>query len=411
MTAHVPTVDFDPLGDVVLSDLYPYLDELRERHPVAYSPALDRWLIGRHADVFAAQRDPRLGRSFRHLYTAEQVGVPDRDPRWSNFWRAEQWSLLELEPPDHDRIRGLISAVFTPKRVAGLRQPAEARAHELLAGLRDHAEFDLLTDYAMPYSVSIICELLGADRAHEHLFLDWAHAMVEMYEVATSEDQARAAEDAAGQFLAGATDLIDYKRAHPADDLVSALVNVRAGDERLSDDEIVSTIIVLLNAGHEATVNTTGNGVTALLTNPEQWGRLLREEVPARQALEELIRWDPPLQLFERWVLTDDVEIAGVPVPFGARIAMLYGAANQDHRVFDKPRQLDLTRENASQHVNFGGGVHACLGAPLARVELEASLRSLARLCPHLRLVRAPRRRPTFVLWGMESVAVTNSQN
>lgn len=402
---------FDPTSPAFLADPYPHLDALRESEPIAYSPAMDRWLVSRHEDVFACQRNRSLGRSYRQRYTDEEFGQQPRDPRWASFWQAEQWSLLELEPPDHTRIRRLVSSAFTPKRVLNLREPAARRSEELLTDLRVRPAFDLLLDYAQPYSVSIICELLGADREHEAMFLHWAHAMVKMYEVSTTLEQAEDADRSARDFVLAAKDLIAHKRSSPGEDLVSSLVSADDDGTVLTEDELVSTIIVLLNAGHEATVNTTGNGMTTMLRHPDQWRLVTSGEVPARQAVEELIRFDPPLQLFERWVLDDDVEVRGVRLPLGSRIAMLYGAANGDPRVFAQPRTLDVRRQDASRHVNFGGGIHACVGAPLARVELDASFSNLARLVPDLQLVEEPERTGGFVIWGYRGVSVTSREH
>jgi cytochrome P450 len=176
--------------------------------------------------------------------------------------------------------------------------------------------------------------------------------------------------------------------------------------QRLSDAEIVSTVIVLLNAGHEATVNTLGNGVRALMHHRDQWQRLVEGEVSAAAGIEEMIRYDPPLQLFERWVLEDGVEIADTPIPRGQKISMLFGAANRDPRTFPEPDRFDVGRSNAAEHIGFGGGIHVCIGAPLARIELEASLRALVSRCPDLELADEPRRIPAFVIWGLERVDV-----
>lgn len=402
-----PTVLFDPTDGSFLADPYPALEAIRESGtPVAYAPTIGKWIVTRHEDVYACQRDARLGRAFDHLYTPEQIGAQPRDPRYANFWEAERFSLLELEPPSHDRIRSLVSSAFTPRRVIELRQPARRRATDLLSTLREHDSFDLLHDYAMPYSVSIICDLLGADPGYERLFLDWAHSMVRMYEADTTEQHAVEADEAARSFIACVRELIAKKRKNPANDLISALVSVHQNGDTLSEQEIVSTVIILLNAGHEATVNTTGNGIVALLTHPDQWRQFLAHGAEARQTVEELIRWDPPLQLFQRWVLTDDMTIGGVEVPFGARVAMLYGAANRDPRVFEDPERLDIGRVNASRHVSFGGGVHACVGAPLARIELEASFTVIRDLCPRLQLVAEPKHTNAFVNWGYAAVQV-----
>jgi cytochrome P450 len=183
-------------------------------------------------------------------------------------------------------------------------------------------------------------------------------------------------------------------------------VGARVDGERLSDAEIVSTVIVLLNAGHEATVNTLGNGLTALMEYRAQWQRLVDGSVPAATAIEELLRYDPPLQLFERWVLEDGVMMEGVEIPRGEKIALLFGAANRDPRVFPEPDRFDIGRPNAADHISFGGGIHVCIGAPLARVELEASLDALVERCPGLELTADPRRIPAFVIWGLERVDV-----
>jgi unspecific monooxygenase len=227
-----------------------------------------------------------------------------------------------------------------------------------------------------------------------------------MYEFDTTEAQAAAANEAAAAFRDYVRGLIGQRRREPRDDMVSGLVQARVDGRGLSDDEIVSTVIVLLNAGHEATVNTLGNGVTALLGHRDEWRRLVGGEVASAAAIEELIRWDPPLQLFERWVLDDGVEIAGTPVPRGEVVSMLFGSANRDPRVFEVADRLDVGRGNAAEHIGFGGGIHVCIGAPLARIELEASLRTLVERAPGLELAEAPVRVPAFVIRGFQAVPV-----
>ena len=233
--------------------------------------------------------------------------------------------------------------------------------------------------------------------------------MVKMYELDTTEAQAVAATAVAAEFRDYVVSLIEERRREPHDDLVTRLVEANVEGERLSDAQIVSTIIVLLNAGHEATVNTLGNGVRALLRHPEQWKRLVAGEVEPAAAVEELIRWDPPLQLFERWVLDEGVEIAGQPVPRGAKVALLFGAANRDPRVFADPDAFDVSRDNAAEHIGFGGGIHVCIGAPLARIELEAALSALVEGAPGLELAEEPRRNRAFVIWGLDRVEVCSS--
>jgi len=371
-----------------------------------YENGLERWFVTRHADVRACLRDRRLGRNFRHVGSQDDFDAAEPlDPRRQAFWDSERWSLLWLEPPEHTRIRKLVAAAFTPRSVDALRGPCAELAQELFPGER----FELLRDFAQPYSIAVICRLLGVPTDRGRDLLDWSHAMVKMYELDTTEAQAEAATAAAAEFRDYVVSLIEQRRLEPRDDLVTRLVEARVDGERLSDAQIVSTIIVLLNAGHEATVNTLGNGVLALLRHREQWERLVEGEVDAAAAVEELIRWDPPLQLFERWVLEEGVEIAGQPVPRGAKVALLFGAANRDPRVFEDPDAFDVGRANASEHIGFGGGIHVCIGAPLARIELEAALRTLFERGPKLELADEPLRNRAFVIWGLDRVEVCSS--
>jgi cytochrome P450 len=395
---------FDPGDPRFIADPYPALSALREATPIAYDERLRLWFVTRHADVRACLRDKRLGRNFRHVGSEEEFHAEPLDPRWSEFWKSERWSLLWLEPPEHTRIRKLVAAAFTPRAVDGIREPARRLARSLLENLGD--TFDLLYDFAQPYSITLICELLGVPTDRHRDLLDWSHAIVKMYEFQTTEEQAVAANEAAREFRAYVLDLLEERRAEPRDDMVSGLLEARVDGERLSDDQIVSTVVVLLNAGHEATVNTVGNGFRALAAHPSEWRRLVSGAVAPAEAIEELIRWDPPLQLFERWVLERGVEIAGEPVSRGEKLALLFGSANRDPRVFHDPDRLDLIRANAAEHIGFGGGIHVCIGAPLARIELAAAFEALADLCPTLHLVDQPERVSAFVIRGFESVLV-----
>jgi cytochrome P450 len=395
---------FDPADPAFLADPYPELGRLRESVRVFYDEGWERWFVTRHEDVRSCLRDKRLGRNFRHVMTPEEIGVPPLDRRWSAFWRTERWSLLWLEPPDHTRIRKLVAAAFTPRSVESLREPSTELARELLAPLAEAGEMELLYDYAQPYSIAVICRMLGVPLDRHRDLLDWSHRMVKMYEFDVPLYVADPANRAAAEFTEYVEELIRERRANPREDMVTALVEARVDGERLSDDEIVSTVIVLLNAGHEATVNTLGNGMLAFARHPDQWRRVVSGDVPAATAVEEMIRFDPPLQLFERWVLTDDVVVGDAPIPRGEKIAMLFGAANRDPRVFERPDEFDAGRENAVQHIGFGGGIHVCIGAPLARIELEASVETLRRTWPDFALVEEPRRTGAFVIWGLEGL-------
>jgi len=395
---------FDPSDPAFIADPYPVLNRLRESERVFYDDEHERWFVTRHEDVRACLRDKRLGRNFRHVMSPAEIGVPPLDPRWQAFWDVERWSLLWLEPPDHTRICKLVAAALTPRSVEARREPASQLAHELLEPLAEAGDMELLYDYAQPYSIAVICRMLGVPLDRHRDLLDWSHRMVKMYEFDVPVAAATAANRAAAEFRDYIRELIRERRAKPKDDMVTALVEARVDGGRLSDEEIVSTVIVLLNAGHEATVNTLGNGSLAFARHPEQWRRVVRGEVPAAAALEEMIRYDPPLQLFERWVLADDVVVGGVAVPRGAKIAMLFGAANRDPRVFDRPDEFDSGRENAAQHIGFGGGIHVCIGAPLARIELEASVDALRQRWPDFDVAEEPHRTGAFVIWGLDAL-------
>ena len=251
--------------------------------------------------------------------------------------------------------------------------------------------------------------MLGVPLDRRRDMLDWSHRMVKMYEFDVPEDKAVAANDAAAEFTEYVRTLAAERRAQPRDDMVSALVEARVDGERLTEEQIVSTVIVLLNAGHEASVNTLGNGMLAFARHPEQWQRVVDGHVATAAAGEEMIRYDPPLQLFERWVLEHDFAIGDQPIPRGAKIAMLFGSANRDPRVFERPDEFDVGRGNALQHIGFGGGIHVCIGAPLARIELEASVDALRRYWPDFKLEREPRRTGAFVIWGLQGLELARS--
>jgi cytochrome P450 len=397
---------FDPADQKFLANPYPALNTMRETAAVFHHEQLNRWFVTRHADVRACLRDRRLGRNFRHVGTEQDFVAEPLDTRWSAFWELERWSLLWIEPPEHTHIRKLVAQAFTPRSVEALRGPAHELAHTLLAPLVARGSFELLTEFAQPYSIGLICRMLGVPTDRERDLLDWSHALVKMYELNVSDGDAIAANDAAESFRDYVRDLLAERRRHPADDMLTRLTEARIDGERLSEEEIVSTIVVLLNAGHEATVNTLGNGLLALNRHPSEWERLRDGDVTAAAAVEELLRWDPPLQLFERWVLTDGVEIAGTPIPRGQKVATLFGAANRDPRVFADPDRLDVGRVNAADHIGFGGGIHACIGAPLARLELEEGLKVLLDRVHTYELADEPSRTGSFVIWGLQALSL-----
>ena len=394
---------FDVTDAAFFADPYPVLGALREATPAFRNPSTGQWVLTRFHDVVETLRDRRLGRDYTHRYTHAEVGRPEPDPRWAAFHQHERWSLLSLEPPDHTRLRRLVSKVFTPRAVAALRPAIEGVSVELLDQCAAMDRFDLLADYAQPYSVAVICSMLGVPRSDTQLLLDWSHAIVKMYELSTTDDVKATANQAAAEYIEYTKALIAEKRRNPDGLLVSELVAVEDEGDRLAADEIVSTTMVLLEAGHEATVNTLGNGMRAFLHHPDQWRRVVSGEVPAKIAVEEMLRYDAPLQLFERWVLEEDVVIAGRTMRVGEEVAMLFGSADRDPRRFERPDVFDAGRGETA-HVAFGGGIHFCVGAPLARQEIEVSLAGLAARFPDLQLIEEPAYHPTFVIRGLTAL-------
>jgi len=389
-----------------IADPYPALNELRESTPVFWNEQSGQWMLTRFQDVYETLRDRRLGRAYTHRYDHSRFARVAPDPRWAAFHQHEQWSLLSLEPPDHTRIRRLVAKVFTPRAVAALRPTLVGFSASLLDECAERDTFDLLADYAQPFSVAVIASMLGVPREDTQSLLDWSHAIVKMYELTTTDDQRVAANEAAAEFIAYTRALIATKRSAPDGLLVSELALVEDGGERLTDDEITSTTMVLLEAGHEATVNTLGNGLRGLMKHREEWRRVTTGEVDARTAVEEMLRWDSPLQMFERWVLDDGVVIAGQEMEVGQEVAMLFGAAERDPRRFPDPDRFDIGRGDPA-HIAFGGGIHFCVGAPLARQEIEVSLAGLASRFPDLRLAEEPSYHPTFVIRGLQSVRLS----
>ena len=396
---------FDVDDRPFIENPYPVLGDLREATPIFWSECENQWFITRFSDVAAALRHRGLGETYSHLYTHAEFGRDEPDPRWPDFHQHEQWSLLSLEPPDHSRLRRLVAKVFTPSAVAALRPVLQGYSDELFDMCAERESFDLLADYAQPYSVAVICSMLGVPRSDAQLHLDWSHAIVKMYELSSTEEMRLAANRAAREYIEYTKALIAEKRAHPDGLLISELARVEDEGDVLTEDEIVSTTMVLVEAGHEATVNTLGNGVRALMKHPDEWRRLVSGAVDAKTATEELIRWDSPLQMFERWVLEDGIEIGGQALAVGDEIGMLFGSAERDPRRFDDPDRFDVGRGDVS-HIGFGGGIHFCVGAPLARQEVAVSLAGLVDRFPNLHLEEEPEYHPTFVIRGLTGLVV-----
>jgi cytochrome P450 len=403
-------IPFDPLDARFIANPYPAYDRVRAASGAFRRDGDPLWYLTRHADVHAAFRDRRLGVTFSHRYAAEELGLPDgvpawRDQRWQAFAAFERWELLNLEPPVHTRLRRLVTEAFTPRTVEGMRAGIVERARALLEPGREEGRIDLAGSYAQDFSLSIICDLIGVAATDRATIKRLSDATVAMYEPAPSDAQRTASDAAAGEFRRYLLDVLAVRRRRPANDLLTALIDATVDGERLSDDQIVSTAMVLLMAGHEATVNATSNGVAALADHPQAWRQLRRGEVTPRGAIEEILRFDPPLQWFARWVLDPGVVIDGTEIPVGSRVALVLAAANRDPARWPEPDRFDVGRGD-SGHLSFGGGIHFCLGAPLARLELETTLSELIRSEDELVLLAPTRRRPTFQFRGYEHLTI-----
>ncbi|MER8005077.1 cytochrome P450 [Streptomyces sp. NPDC094149] len=395
---------FDPWDAAFLADPYPAYAELRAAGRVHYFEATDQWLVPHHADVSALLRERRLGRTYLHRFGHEDFGRTAPPPEHEPFHTLNDHGMLDLEPPDHTRIRRLVSKAFTPRTVERLKPYVGDLAGKLVDRLVENGGGDLLTDVAEPLPVAVIAEMLGIPEADRAPLRPWSADICGMYELNPSEETARKAVQASVEFSDYLRELIAERRKEPGDDLISGLIAAHDEGDRLTEQEMISTAVLLLNAGHEATVNATVNGWYTLFRNPAQLAALRADHALVPTAVEELMRYDTPLQLFERWVL-DDIEIDGTVIPRGAEIAMLFGSANHDPEVFRNPERLDLTRAD-NPHISFSAGIHYCIGAPLARIELAASMTALLEKAPTLSLAEEPRRKPNFVIRGLEGLAV-----
>ncbi|ALC21891.1 cytochrome P450 [Streptomyces pristinaespiralis] len=395
---------FEPWSPQFVADPYPAFAELRERGRVHWFEPTRQWLVPHHADVSALLRDRRLGRTYLHRFTHEEFGRTPPPAAHEPFHRLNDHGLLDLEAPDHTRIRRLVTKAFTPRTVQALEPVVQRLAAGLVADFRKAGGGDLLAEVAEPLPVAVIAEMLGIPESDRPLLRPWSADICGMYELNPSQETAARAVRASTEFSAYLRELIAVRRERPGDDLVSALIAAHDEGDRLSEQEMISTCVLLLNAGHEATVNTTANGWWTLFRHPGQLAALRADHSLLSTAVEELMRYDTPLQLFERWVL-DDIEIGGVVVPRGSELALLFGSANHDGTRFDRPDTLDLARAD-NPHVSFGAGIHYCLGAPLARIELAASFGELLRRCPDMRLAAEPRFKGGFVIRGLEELLV-----
>ena len=392
-------IDFN--NPTFVADPYEQLRALREIGKPVWHEGMQIFLAARHSDANDVFRNKSLGRIFT-----------DKSPEfeWETFNWLHSDSILDSEPPKHTRLRSLVAKAFNRNKIEGMRPAVERITQQLLDAIDEKVKsgesFDLIADYAEPLPVKIIADLLGFPESEEHLLRPWSQSIVKMYEVNPSEQYQVEAKKAAGEFAEYVRNLAEHRKVNPGQDLITDLAMVEENGEKLNSHELVATCVLLLNAGHEASVNAFGNGMVAALERPDQ-AELLRKNSRAitETALEEFMRFDAPLHLFER-TATIDTELGGVKIEKGQKIAALIGSANRDSSVFERADEMDLTRD-PNPHIGFGAGIHFCLGAPLARLEMSVSLPALWEKYPEMQLAGDPVRRPTFVLRGYESVSIS----
>lgn len=396
-------LDQDPQDPAFVQDPYQAYD--RVRGPVLFWwEQYGHWCAARHDVVSALLRDRRFGRQVLHVATRDQLGWPETPPHLDPFYAVERLSLLELEPPAHTRLRGLVNRAFVSRQVERLRARIAALSGSLIDAFEHDGRTELLESFATPIPVVVIAELLGLDPAVAPMLLDWSHRMVAMYQFRRDDAIERNAVAATQDFSAFLRGEVAERRRRPREDLISHLVTAEAEGDRLTEDELVATCILLLNAGHEATVHAIGNGVKALLEERVPLARAFADEAATARTVEEVLRFDPPLHLFTRYAL-EDMQIGDVRFRLGDKVGLLLGAANRDPARFHHPARFGWERED-NPHVSFGAGLHFCIGAPLARLELAVALPMLARRLPGLRLDGVPRYRDTYHFRGLEALPV-----
>ena len=388
-------VALNPFDPAVMADPYPYYRLMRERDPVHWNGSVKTWFLTRHADVSALLRDDRFSadRTRSERYVPPPPGR-DRPAR----------SMLVVDPPDHTRLRNLVSKAFTARMVARLRSRVEAICAGLVDRLAGGREADLVAEFAYPLPVIVIAEMLGVPAGDRMRFQEWSAVLVrglDPFVDAATQETVLDARDALTGYLRG---IVAERRREPADDLITGMIAAREQGDFLSEGELVAMCNLLLVAGHETTVNLIAGGTLALLRSPDQLDRLRRRPALARTAVEELLRWAPPVQWTGR-VAAAELEIGGRRIVPGQSVVGILAAANRDPDVFPDPDRLDIGR-HPNPHLAFGRGIHFCLGAPLARLEAQVALPMLLGRFPDLRLAGEPEPRPTWNLRGLVRLPV-----
>lgn len=397
-------VRLDPHEPAFVQNPYEAYRWLHGASPAFFWEDFGFWCLGGFDSVNRLLRDRRFGRQ-------NPGGVPDTRGTEAGrrhlvaFDAIEANSLLELEPPVHTRLRTLVNRAFVSRQVERLRPRIEVLANELIDRFEQREPVDLLTSYAAPLPITIIAEMLGVPVEMGPQLLDWSHQMVAMYMHGRTREVEEMANKAANDFADFLRQYVKERRQNPGDDLLSLLISAQEGDQKLSEDELISSTILLLNAGHEATVHQTGNGVRTILAQGGDPRRFFTTPEATAKAVEECVRIDAPLHMFTRYAY-EELEIApGVTLKPGELVGLLLGMANHDPLAFAEPGAFSPERTD-QKNVTFGAGIHFCVGAPLARLELQVSLKTLFDRLPHLQLADEPRFRDTYHFHGLEALKI-----
>lgn len=395
-------VELDPRDPAFVQAPYTAYAAVQAVSPTFFWKNYGFWCMSGYDDVNRLLRDRRFGRENRWGPPMVEVGGREH---LSDFDRIERHSLLEREPPVHTRLRGLVNRAFVSRQIERLRPRVEALAHSLIDGFAAKREVDLLPAFATPIPVTVIAEMLGVPVEMGPQLVDWSNRMVRMYTHRPSRAVQEDANVAALEFDLYLRDYVGRRRVDPGDDLLSLLISASDGGERLSEDELIASVILLLNAGHEATVHQTGNAVKTILDQGGDPRRFFGDAAATEATVEECLRFDAPLHLFTRYAY-ETVEIEpGIVLQPGEQVALLLGAANNDPAGFAAPRSFDPARAE-QKNVTFGAGIHFCIGAPLARLELQVALKVLFERLPGLRFAETPLYRDNYHFHGLERLVV-----
>jgi cytochrome P450 len=390
-------VDLDPRDTQFYENPYPTYNRLQAECPVFKWEQYGHWCFSRFDDVNALLRDRRFGRQILHVASREELGWPEPASHLTPFIEHEKHSLLELEPPVHTRLRGLINRAFLSRQVERLRPLISSYANDLIDRFESKSEVELLENYATPIPVFVICELLGAPTEMARQFLSWSHDHVAMYMAKRDREIEDKAVKAVTEFSDYMRKLIAERRKNLGSDLLSELIRAESEGQKLTENELITTAVLVLNAGHEATVHSLGNGIKALLERGIT-GPMTPELV------DEILRFDPPLHMFTRYAL-EDLEFNGLKLKKGEVVGLMLGAANHDPAKFENPGQFIPTRD-PNPHVSFGAGIHFCIGAPLARLEMLVALETLFKRLSKLKLAAPPRYKDVYHFHGLEELRV-----